>query len=73
MKKINHTASKKLVIYAKKISIDNNDKKYNEVRDHCHYIGKYGRAAHNFCNLRHKIPNKICAVFIMVLNMTIIL
>ena len=29
-----------------------NDKKYQKVRDHCHYTGKYrGGAAHDICNL----------------------
>ena len=27
-------------------------KKYNKIRDHCHYIGKYRDVAHNICNLR---------------------
>ena len=28
------------------------DKKYREVRDHCHYAGEYGGAAHSICNLK---------------------
>ena len=31
-------------------------KKYFKVKDHCHYTGKYGGAAHDTCNLRYKIP-----------------
>ena len=38
-------------------------KKYHKVRDHCHYAGKYRGAAHNNCNLRHKIPKEIPVVF----------
>ena len=30
--------------------------KHYNVRDHCHYTGKYSGAAHNICNLRYKIP-----------------
>ena len=32
-------------------------------RDHCHYTGKYGGAAHSICNLKFNMPNKIPAVF----------
>ena len=28
------------------------DKKYQKVRDPCHYTGKYRGAAHEICNLR---------------------
>ena len=38
----------------------NNDGK---VRDHCHFTGKYRGAAHNTCNLRHKIPKNIPVIF----------
>ena len=38
----------------------NNDTK---VRDHCHFTGKYRRAAHNTCNLRYKIPKNIPVIF----------
>ena len=46
---------------------DKNDKNqfklYHEVRDHCHYIGKFRGAAHHICNLRYKIPKEIPVVF----------
>ena len=35
----------------------------NNVRDHCHYSGKYRVASHNLCNLRYKIPKEIPVVF----------
>ena len=35
------------------------DKKYRKVRDHCYYTDKYRGAAHNICNLKYSIPNKI--------------
>ena len=38
----------------------NNDTK---VRDHCHFTGKYRRAAYNTCNLRYKIPKNIPVIF----------
>ena len=31
---------------------DDDNKKDHKVRDHCHYTGKFRRAAHNTCNLR---------------------
>ena len=38
-------------------------KKNYKVRDHCHYTDKYRGAAHNICNLRHKVPKEIPVVF----------
>ena len=34
-----------------------------KVRDHCHYTGKYRRAAHSVRNLRYKISKEIPVVF----------
>ena len=34
-----------------------------EVRDHDHYTGKYGGAAHSDCNLSYKIPREIPVIF----------
>ena len=34
------------------------NKKYQKVRDHCHYTGKYREVAHNICNLRYKTTTK---------------
>ena len=42
---------------------DDDNKKYFKVKDHCHYAGKYRGAAHDFFNLRYKIPKEICVVF----------
>ena len=50
-------------ICKKRFSTDDNNKKYNKVRDHCHYTGKYRGAAHDICNLRYKIPKEIPVVF----------
>ena len=53
---------KKNYIYKKYFSTDDNDhdydddKKYDNVRYHSYFTGKYMGAAHNICNLRHKIP-----------------
>ena len=54
---------KKHALYAKKIDNNDNDKKQQKVRDHCHYTGKYRGAAHNICNLRYKITTRIPVVF----------
>ena len=43
-------------ICKKGLSIDDSNKKYHKVRDHCHYTGKYRGAAHDNSNLRYKIP-----------------
>ena len=42
-------------ICKKEFNIDDNDK----VRDHCHFTGKYRRAAHNACNLNYKAAKEI--------------
>ena len=34
-----------------------------EVRDHCHYTGRYRGPAHMKCNLQYKIPSYIPIVF----------
>ena len=33
------------------------------MKDHCHYMEKYGGAIHSVCNLRYKIPKEIPVVF----------
>ena len=38
---------------------DDDNKKYQKVKDHCHYIGKFRGAAHSICNLRYKTPKGI--------------
>ena len=40
-----------------------NDKNYPEVRDHCHYAGKYKGAADSIFNLKLNVPNEIPVVF----------
>ena len=50
-------------ICRKKFDLDENNKKYQKVKDHCHYTGKFRGAAHNNCNLRYKIPKEIPVVF----------
>ena len=41
------------------------DKKYQKIRDHCHYTGKYRGAAHSICNLKLSVPEKFLQFFIM--------
>ena len=59
--KIYHNKQK--ICYVCKKEFNNNDKKNNKVRDHCHYTGKYRGVAHNICNLRYKVPIEIPIVF----------
>ena len=59
--KIYHNNQK--IFYICKKEFNNNDKKNDKVRDHCHYTGKYRGAAHNICNLRYKVPKEIPIVF----------
>ena len=49
-------------ICRKRFSTDDKNKKYHNVRDHCHCTGKYRGAAHDTCNLRNKIPKEIPVV-----------
>ena len=66
--KENKSYEKQKVCYIckKGISTDENDKNafklYRKVGDYCHYTAKFGRAAHNICNLRYKIPKDIPVV-----------
>ena len=41
---------------------DDDNKKYQKVRDHCHYTEKFRGAAHSICNLRYKTANEIPVV-----------
>ena len=40
-----------------------NDKSKKNVRDHCHFTGRFRGAAHSECNLRYKVPEEILIVF----------
>ena len=39
------------------------DKKYRKVRDHFHYTGEYGHAAHSICNLKYSVPKNNSKTF----------
>ena len=55
---------KKYVKYAEKdLAMMKIKKKYRNVRDHCHYTGKYREATHSICNLRYKTRKEIPVVF----------
>ena len=58
-----HNQQKVCHICKKRFSTDDNNKKYQKVRDHCHYTGKYRGAVHDICNLRYKIPKEFPVVF----------
>ena len=68
----NQSYRKQNVCHICKKEFSANDKKYYKVRDHRHFTVKYKSVAHNICNLRYKIPNKLLQYFIIVLNMIII-
>ena len=46
-------------IYKKGFSTDDDNKKYQKVRDHFHFPAKYRGAAHDICNLRNKTQKEI--------------
>ena len=48
-------------IWKKELSA--NDRKYQKVKNHCHYTEKYRRAAYNISDLRYKTPKEIIVVF----------
>ena len=56
---------KQLVCYIckKEFSTDDDNKKYQKVRDHCHYTEKYRGVTHDLCNLRYKMSKEIPVVF----------
>ena len=39
------------------------DKKYQNVRDHCHYTEKCRGTAHSICNLKYSLPKNIRIAF----------
>ena len=55
--------NKQEICYIYKKEFNNNDKKQQKGKDHCHYTGKYRGAAHNICNLRYKVLKEIPVVF----------
>ena len=57
-----HDKQKVCYICKKGFSTDDNNKKCNKVKDHCHYTGKCRGAAHSTCNLSYKTPKEILVV-----------
>ena len=50
---------KQTTCYIGKKEFDENKKNYRKVYGHFHYTSKYRGVAHNFCNLRQKIPKEM--------------
>ena len=64
IKKIkSHQDAKEYYICGKRILKKFANNNYWQVRDHCHYTGKYRGAAHSICNLKFNVPNEIPVVF----------
>ena len=61
--KVHYNKQKVCYICKKEFDDNDNNKKQQKVRDHCHYTGKYRGADHNICNLRYKISKEIPVVF----------
>ena len=47
-----HNKQKVCYICKKGFHVDDSNKEYFKVKDHCHYTGKYRGAARNICSLR---------------------
>ena len=62
MQKKKYFVSKSLLYMQKGYSIDDDNKEYYRVRDHCHYTGKYRGVQHSICNLRYEAPKEIPVV-----------
>ena len=54
---------KKCYIWKQRFSADDDNKKYDKIRDHCHYRGKYREATHDVCNLRYIKPKEFPVIF----------
>ena len=39
------------------------NKKYQKLRNHCHYAGEYRGSVHSICNLKYSVLKKIPIVF----------
>ena len=61
-RKKKYFVSKSLLYMQKGYSIDDDNKEYYRVRDHCHYTGKYRGVQHSICNLRYEAPKEIPVV-----------
>ena len=60
---IDYEEQKSCHICKKEFYYDKNEKNkfklYQKVKDHCHYTGEFGGAAHSVCNLRYKVQREI--------------
>ena len=59
----NYNKQKVCYMSKKEFNTDDNDKKHDKVKDHCHYTGGFRGVVHNICNLTYRIPKEIPIVF----------
>ena len=55
--------AKRMSYIQKGFSANDDNKKYQKIRGHCHYTGKYRGAGHNICNLRYETSKEIPVIF----------
>ena len=62
-KEIKLQARSMLYMHISMFYTDDDNKKYQKFRDHCHYTDKYRGAAHDIFNLRYKTSKEIPPIF----------
>ena len=55
--------TRKVCFLCKKQFFEDSKNNHINVRDHCHYTGKYGGEAHKICNLMYNTPREIPVIF----------
>ena len=52
-----------IINFGEKKRIPLTSKEYRKVKNHCHYSGKCGGAAHSIFNFKYSLPKEIPALF----------